>query len=160
MRRRLLNILTALSLLLCVAVAALWVRSYWRVHGVAFEGAAGTRGAVSRGGALYFIREPPGVGVPPAGWVWLSGPVAGAPTMPAGVTGPLGFGDFEPAGAMGPRIVAVPWWCVAVLGLALAGWRVGQPRRGRDRAAGVCSHCGYDLRATPDRCPECGTEAA
>ena len=29
MKRRLLNLLTALSLVLCVAVLALWVRSHW-----------------------------------------------------------------------------------------------------------------------------------
>jgi hypothetical protein len=40
-----------------------------------------------------------------------------------------------------------------VAGLAICYGRVN--RRKIDHS--ICAVCGYDLRATPDRCPECGT---
>jgi hypothetical protein len=56
--------------------------------------------------------------------------------------------------------LTVPWWFLTLLfavapAVALRRrWRV---RRRRRLVAGLCPACGYDCRATPDRCPECGT---
>lgn len=50
--------------------------------------------------------------------------------------------------------VGVPFWCIA-LALMLVTEIVRRKRYAFP--PGTCWRCGYDLRATPDRCPECGT---
>ena len=54
--------------------------------------------------------------------------------------------------------VDAPWWLLFVLSCTpLATWFAIQQRRRRRISNRLCHKCGYDLRATPDRCPECGT---
>ena len=54
----------------------------------------------------------------------------------------------------------VPHWLPAiVLLLSPAAWVARHHRRARRLRTGVCPSCGYDLRASPGRCPECGTAA-
>jgi hypothetical protein len=53
-----------------------------------------------------------------------------------------------------PLIVAI-----AVLFVAPALWIAQKAQSYFQAKEGHCLHCGYDLRATPERCPECGTPA-
>ena len=54
--------------------------------------------------------------------------------------------------------VDVPFWMLlAVTATAPIIRSVRALRRSTRRASHQCPNCGYDLRATPDRCPECGT---
>jgi hypothetical protein len=110
--------------------------------------------------ALYLL----GLAVPPAVWAWYHWPVGRLPR------GRRRFGYACVVG-VGLVLVTTPYLfgrlegvlCV-LMGVGLFGGLIGLARlverwpskEQRRLAKGLCPSCGYDLRATPERCPECG----
>jgi hypothetical protein len=66
--------------------------------------------------------------------------------------------ETNPWGTDIVRRAMVPVWFLAASFIPLpAFWTTRRLRTTKRSAEGLCLTCGYDLRATPDRCPECGT---
>ena len=178
MRRRLFDAVSLLSLLVLVATAVLWVRSYWRVDIWGFVERADASGLtvnmlVSDNGKFQVRRSVgPGPGklrrfeveyrVQPASYgrdyrrVYEFG--RGASDAKANFWF-AGFGFFRYE-ALARRLwdLVLPQWFVAMLAAVLPGAWLRRRLR-RPGGAGRCPACGYDLRASPARCPECGAEA-
>jgi hypothetical protein len=61
------------------------------------------------------------------------------------------------------RIYVIPWWFLTMLWAIMpAVWlraRLHRRRRFQRVQRGLCPSCGYDMRQTPQRCPECGEAA-
>jgi hypothetical protein len=70
-----------------------------------------------------------------------------------------GFGwdaAIGPASGL-PRAVIPDWFLFVVAMAPAVGWFLERRRLKRTKLLGICLICGYDLRATPERCPECAT---
>ena len=55
------------------------------------------------------------------------------------------------------QIFSVPYWCLMSLTAVLAAAAITRLNIRGSLKGEFCSQCGYDLRATLERCPECGT---
>jgi hypothetical protein len=177
MKRRLFPILSALSLLLFVAVCVLWVRSYWVAGDLSLNVVRHPTPDL-RVGRAYHIRFSCGE-VRLAYWhdrghpsliqgknpllYWYSRPAEVFWRDERSKLARIGFHSHGnnmalPSGLdVFNRFVTVPAWLPAfLLALLPCAWVTSHVRRNRRLVGGHCPSCGYDLRATPERCPECG----
>ncbi|HEY7116996.1 MAG TPA: hypothetical protein VH475_10440 [Tepidisphaeraceae bacterium] len=184
--RTLLNGLTALSMLLCIATLACWawglLSGNWVNAYRVCEGARLLCFHFDGQSILVELIDPilfkNGAPPPPVGTWEASGPRiwkmhGGWPfRFKEGRVTDVGwgYGCFDAGRALCPwaypglppyassdcRFVLVPVWAVVLVTAILP---VGRIRIRRRRDEGFCVQCGYDLRATPARCPECGAVA-
>ena len=179
-RRRAFTAAAAMSLALGVATAVLWVRSYWasdqaEVGRVEWAGPPPGRSPDVVGAPLLLgrtiradsVRGRVGFAVRD-GWILCDGDRTWDGFAGSEPPGPSAGGAWfechvdraengELAGRWCP-VVRLPH-AAAVVACAVLPTVWGGGRRCR-RSSGTCVRCGYDLRATPGRCPECGANAS
>ena len=200
MRRLLLNLAAAVSLVLCLAMAALWVRSYFSrdtlsiVHDRKFVFSSTPGGVQLEVWTAFQVASISSTSTPQALTAYVDkhglfevtkvvhgqkkpyramrdikwGTNAAAPILWNKTT--VGFGRLDfvvtravipatyeaatayriPVGPVVTMFLVLPFARLVPIGLRW--WR-------RGRVSGLCVNCGYDLCATPDRCPECGAQA-
>jgi predicted RNA-binding Zn-ribbon protein involved in translation (DUF1610 family) len=168
------RVLAAVSLLLAVGIGVLWVRSFWQEDWTSYSFSRGITSAVgysaaSVDGTITVQKWDSDGGHLAGGWEIRSQPQARPVLLWSRAT----FGrwdyyeswtDYSAGRSRHDRVVRFPHWLAEILALSLSlPWLISRRRRSKARrlaATNKCPACGYDLRATPDRCPECGRENA
>ncbi len=183
MIRRLFTAASALSLVLCMAIGVLWVVTL-RWHddlGVSDTYHDATGFPDNR--CLFYVSVNQGLVTlmhePTSGWKVRA--AAFAPLTPGGVRVEhhsqtpilagwgkdwgtrMGFGywndwSVKEYASFSIYVIVVPMYApMVLLAVPPLAWWLRRTRRWRQTSKGRCLVCGYDLRASMDRCPECGT---
>jgi len=161
---------------LAMAIMCMWVRSYWVGDQFAWSdqrsivGFNSYRGrfCIYHGTRFLHSRDPDG-------FYHLSAPAtmdAMAKILPPRFrsvdliySDTCGLFNEDEWGTQYRGVIVPAWLCFIFTLYSAAFWPLrafelfvhAKWREERKQRQGVCPTCGYDLRATPDRCPECGT---
>ena len=178
MKRVLFTIVSAVSLLLFLAVVGVWIRSFW-IRDI-FSYVDKSRDAhliQSIRGRLHILSDFVGTAQGPffshredllsRDAIW-NGGTSGYPVKVEWHLDHVwqnysrNHMAFVPANMSrlfmtNHRLIVIPYWSPALLFSILPTlWIWRSIKSGHRRKLGHCPECNYDLRATPERCPECG----
>ena len=162
MRRRLLDLVTVLSTLLCATACVLWARSHMAGTSLLRYDPPRVLDVISAGGLLRvgWGEMTSAEHAPPPGWTVSRS----SDDLRPGTT--LGFGyerwrRQSPGLSADTRLLTLPYWSLALCSAGPPAARAWSWRRRRHRArAGLCPACAYDLTGNVSgTCPECGTPA-
>jgi hypothetical protein len=171
--KRLFRILAGLTLLLfltlLLASTALWIRSYCIGEQISWRTDTNSWFVTSAHGS-FMVLVAPGDMMSRRGSRWAHQTMPPFPSLPTNglIMKPLflgiqtGTGDQWQAAPF--SVFAMPWWhitlCSFLMTLLPARFQLTTRRRRKRLQKGLCAKCGYDLRATPTQCPECGAVAS
>jgi hypothetical protein len=175
MRRRFFTLLSALSLALCLATVALWVRSHWVMEQISWSGTGGMEWVQTPRGYLqlaffradwsnrpnsdFRIKYVRDEATPPINYLPLMNSEPGDKYLMWERAGFAWYSRHELRTGNLHLLLLFPFWSiVSVLAVLPLAWTIRWSRR-REHSLGLCATCGYDLRATPEQCPECGAIA-
>jgi hypothetical protein len=167
LRKWVFSFLAALSSLMFIATIAIWVQSEQDYYDFAMNSRYNFLiESMSDEGRIRFALT---IGLvsgdlgPPTPWQRISNAymrpgIHGDPQNGLVSVRWVSFQRYSQPGYMIGYALVIRLWIVAlttsVLPLIWLQKRIVNRRR---EMTGFCRNCGYDLRATPDRCPECGT---
>jgi hypothetical protein len=182
-KRHLLNVLTALWLFLCLATLSLWVAGHIPLkhnshrldgsHHLAGRWSLQLNGPAVGNISIGFFHDFPTPNIGPQfgpggqytpallDWYIALPPGFGYQFLGLGVDHANNFEGVSNHLVLRGRHIglSIPYWAAWALWIPLVipALRIRQQQIRRYRIGKtLCPECGYDLRATPNRCPECG----
>jgi hypothetical protein len=172
MKPRLFNLAAAVSLLVCLVAMVGWTSSLfvwprvdyrsWTLRSASYTTWSVTLvgGTIDIEGARIWLSD----ALPDrTEWVWNRVPPQMGLTLSErlGIIAPRFESLRYASGGAIPNwdcLLVIPCWTLVLATLpAPVIWCMKHARTRGRRAGSLCLTCGYDLRATPERCPECGT---